>query len=535
MHRWMCRLANLALLCSLPAGAAAAGQPRPNILFIMVDEMRWDAMSCAGHPIVKTPNLDRLAREGTRFATAYTCSAVCSPSRYSFFTSRYAHVHGAMTNGVPTREPQLLLPTILKHYGYETAISGKLHFTPAQDDYDFDYFWSFNREGPGKLQRWPEYLSEKLGPKAALVVPGSRPYPNDPLGGDIAKLPYPKEDYQTFWITDRAIDFLHRRNPQKPFFLFVSYLDPHSPSHLPEPYWSMAAAMKVPAPKIPAEVKHQRAEALEKPGGARGSARHLVADEAMAQALTANYYATIRMVDDNIGRLLDQLERMGLAENTIIVFTADHGNMLGDRGRWFKGLAYEGSARIPLLIKAPAAGPLAASFNAGKVVPQIVENIDVMPTLLEMSSLALPEQGLQGRSLVRLVAGTDHAWKDCAFSELGYLMIRTPQYKLIKNGDKRMQAGGDTWELYDLLKDPREEHNLAADPAFAKVVEELSLRLDAWQKDVPPVPVIQGLKVPEHAASSSGEGASRPDRRAAKQRGARRRTDRAAGRRESSN
>lgn len=245
MRSWL-PFSVVALLTCSSAGTVAAvpvadAAARPNILFIMVDEMRWDAMGCAGHPLVQTPNLDRLARQGTRFATAYTCSAVCSPSRYSFFTSRYAHVHGAQQNGVRPRENPLLLPTILKHYGYETAISGKLHFTPARESYDFDYFWSFSGEGPGKQQRWPEYLAEKYSTKGRRIAPDIRPYPDDPLGGDIGRLPYPKEDYQTFWITDRAIDFLKARQKDKPFFLFVSYLDPHSPSHLPEPYWSMAA------------------------------------------------------------------------------------------------------------------------------------------------------------------------------------------------------------------------------------------------------------------------------------------------------
>ena len=391
-----------------------------------------------GHPIVKTPNLDRLAGEGTRFTTAYTCSAVCSPSRYSFFSGRYAHVHGALTNGVLPRENQLLLPTLLKHYGYETAISGKLHFTPARADFDFDHFWSFAGEGPGKLPRWPEYLTEKLGVRGARLAPGSQPYPDDPLGHDIARLAYPKEDYQTFWITDRAIDFLRMRQPEKPFFLFVSYLDPHSPSHLPEPYWSMAASLKVPAPKIPEEVKEERAEAVK--NDARGGGRHLIADEEMAQALTANYYATMSMVDDNVGRLLDQLKAMGLAEDTIVVFTADHGNMLGDHGRWFKGVAYEGSSRIPLLMKAAANIPAASVFNRGKVIDEIVENVDVMPTLCDMAGLELPKQGIQGKSMVGLVSGTDERWKNRAFEERGSMMVRTPQYKLIKNDSRSCGA-----------------------------------------------------------------------------------------------
>ena len=123
--------------------------------------------------------------------------------------------------------------------------------------------------------------------------------------------------------------------------------------------------------------------------------------------MTAAYYAKVTMVDDNVGRLLEQLRELGLADDTLIIFTADHGNMLGDLNRWFKGAMYEGSARIPLLIKAPPAGPFAASFNRGTVISNIVENIDVMPTLCEMAGVKLPAQGIQGRSMTKLVAGTE--------------------------------------------------------------------------------------------------------------------------------
>ena len=471
----------------LPAPAAtlhAADMPKPNILFIMVDEMRWDVMSCAGHSIVKTPNLDRLAREGTRFATACTVAPICTASRYSFFTGRYAHVHGAVDNSTPTREPQILLPAVLKHHGYQTAISGKLHFIPNNLDYSFDYFWSFAGEGPGKLPTWPQDIEKKHGRNAARRTE-IRPFPDDPLGGDLGKLTYPKEDSQTFWITDRAMDFLQLRDKGRPFFLFVSYLDPHSPSHLCEPYWGMFDAEKIP---LPATFKQDPSKST-----ATAANRHEVNDPQIVRAMTAAYYAKVKMVDDNIGRLLDQLQSAGLAENTLIVFTADHGNMLGDLNRWFKGVMYEGSTRIPLLMKAPAASPLAAHFNRGQVITNIVENIDVMPTLCEMAGVPLPSQGIQGRSMIALVAGKAGDWKDCAFAERNSSMIRTTQYKFIKNEQNRAQRGGGEPELYDLIKDPLETNNLAKDPAHAATVKDLSAQLEAWQKDLPPVPIIEGV------------------------------------------
>ena len=469
----------LVVLWIAAAGAPRAAEQRPNVLFIMVDEMKWNVMSCAGHDIARTPNLDRLAREGTRFSAAFTVAPICTPSRYSFFSSRYAHVHGATSNGMQPAEAQILLPDILRHAGYQTAISGKLHFNPVGPDYGFEFFWSFQGEGPHKLPTWPEFLAQKHG-IASTRRPENRPFPDDPLGADLGKLSYPKEDAQTFWITDRAIDFLRQRDPARPFFLFVSYLDPHSPSHLCEPYWSMFDPEKMPLPPT------FRADPAKSATSAAN--RHEVNDPKIVKAMTAAYYAKVTMVDDNVGRLLGQLKALGLDDRTMVVFTADHGNMLGDLNRWFKGAMYEGSTRIPLLMKAPAAGAYAAHFNRGAVVSNLVESIDVMPTLCEIAGMPLPAAGIQGRSLTKLVAGGDAGWKDCAYAERNSMMVRTPRYKLIVD-----PRGRGTRELYDLTTDPGETRDLAGDAAHADVLRDLSARLEAWQKDRPPIPVIEGV------------------------------------------
>ena len=499
----MKRIYTLAALSACFGGfAIAAEKTQPNILFIMVDEMKWNAMSCAGNPIVQTPHLDQLAKEGTRFTTAYTVAPICTPSRYSFFTSRYAHVHGATDNGTPPREPQLLLPSILKHSGYQTAISGKLHFIgPSNIDYGFDYFWSFTSEGPGKLQSWPQYMEGKYG-KGATKRLEIQPFPDDRLGHDLGKLKYPSEDSQTSWITARAIDFLNLRNQDQPFFLFVSYLDPHSPSHLCEPYWNMYNKDYNPE-KIPLPPTFKQDPT--KPSASAAN-RHAVNDPEIVKNMTAAYYAKVTMVDDNVGRLLEELRKHGLADDTLIIFTADHGNMLGDLNRWFKGVMYEGSSRIPLLMKAPLSSPFAATFNRGGVVSNIVENIDVMPTLCEMVGVPLPMKGIQGRSMTALVAGKDADWKNVAFAERSSSMIRTPEYKLIKNAAKDIRRdGGSEYELYDMVNDPLETNTLAADPAHAVILKDLIARYDAWQNDMPPVPVIDGV-VPEPKPGTPGAG-----------------------------
>lgn len=488
----------LLTLAALPTAGRAAEPPRPNILLICTDEMRWDVMGCAGHPMVKTPNLDKLAAGATRYAVAYTPGPICMPSRRSLFTGRYPHVHGVTNNGRQclANDGEVDLPTLLKHYGYTTGLAGKLHFAPPENDWSFDSFWSFGNEGPHKLRTYPQYVNEKYGGQALRPVPGSQPYPNDPLGRDLGRVKIAKEDYQTYWITDRSIDFLHEQKATgKPFFFFTSYKEPHSPYCECEPYASMYDPAKINPPPIPGWVTRARKDAIA--NNEAGPSRHLIDDPAMEKALTAAYYGHMTNVDDNVGRLLAEVERLGLTDNTIVAFTSDHGNMLGDLGRWFKGVMYEGSSRIPLMVRAPARSPHAAAFNRGKVVNEIVENIDVLPTLFEMIGLPIPA-GVQGRSLIALTSGKAEGWKNRAFAERTTMMVRDGRYKLIRNRHPDAASGSGAYELYDLETDPKEEHDLAAAPEQRDRVKRLAALLDAWQKDRPPPIRVEGLTPPKH-------------------------------------
>jgi arylsulfatase A-like enzyme len=301
----------------LAAAAAKAAMPaamtRPNILFVMVDEMRWDVMGSEGHPVVATPNLDRLAREGVRFNHSYTVSPVCSPARVSAFTGRYAHVHGVENNGIPAHQGEIFLPSILKHYGYDTAIAGKLHYTPARFSYGFDQFWSFSAEGPTPELGYNAYLRKKHGSPAKFPrVEGTCPWPDDALGGDVGLFKYPIEDFETEWITARSLDFLRaRKNANRPWFLFSSYLKPHSPSVEPEPYFSKYDKANIPMPKLPANAKELRAQQTGQ------SRRHYVDDERMVRVMRSKYYGAVNHIDDQVGRLLSELETLGMAGNTV--------------------------------------------------------------------------------------------------------------------------------------------------------------------------------------------------------------------------
>ncbi len=473
------------LLLGAGAGLAARGAAprRPNVLFIMVDEMRWDAMSAAGHPVVETPNLDRLARGGVRFANAYTVAPVCSPARATAFTGRYADVHGVTSNQVEANKGEIYLPSILKHYGYHTAISGKLHFAPRQYDFGFDQFWSFSSEGPTPELGYQEYLKRKHGSPAKFpIVPGTCPWPDDELGRDVGVFKYPEEDYEANWITDRSIDYLRSRAASaQPWFLFTSYLDPHSPSVEPRRWFSKYNPKTIPVPKLPDNVKAMRA-------AVRGrQKRHIIDDEEMLRVMSAIYYGSIAHVDDQIGRLLGELDKLGLADNTLVLFTADHGNMLGDRGRFFKGVMYEGSSHVPLLWR----GPKGAPENRGRVETKIVENTDLMPSIMETLGLAVPE-GVQGRSFLKLARGGDQAWKDRAFAQLATAMVRTPEWKFIDNS-RDLRAD---FELYDMRNDPTEQRSVVSDARHKDLVESFKRQLTAWRADKPAPVKIPGMPPP---------------------------------------
>ncbi len=289
--------------------AAAPGPKRPNILFIMVDEMRWDAMSCAHHPVVGTPNLDRLASEGTRFANAYTVGPVCCPSRASVFSGRYVHVHGVTQNEMPAHDGEIFLPSILRYYGYHTAISGKLHYRPERFSYGFDQFWTFTREGPTPELGYMAFLQKKYGSPAKWpIVPGTCPWPDDVLGRDVGLFRYPEADYETDWIAAHALDYLRSRkdNPQ-PWFLFTSFLKPHSPSVEPKPYFDKYDPQTIPVPKLPPNMKEIRAPL-------RGQARrHFIDDEQMLRRISGIYYGAINHVDRHVGQILSELDRLGMA------------------------------------------------------------------------------------------------------------------------------------------------------------------------------------------------------------------------------
>jgi arylsulfatase A-like enzyme len=398
-----------------------------------------------------------------------------------------------MNNNHSAVKGEFYLPSILQHYGYRTCISGKLHFKPAGSAYGFDEFYSYRTEGPDSLNWYPTYLQQNVGSRGIYPsVEGSKPYPDDPLGGDLGKYLHDPEHYETNWITRNALDFLGRQDADKPWFLFVSYNRPHSPSVLPEPHYSMYDDADLDIPELPGPYTR------EEWAGAGARERHVVVEPEMASKLIRSYLASISLVDDNIGKLLDLLTEKGMDENTIVVFTADHGNLLGDKGLWFKSPMWDGSSRIPMIMKVPET--VLEGVKPGRKVVEIVELTDIMPTLLELIKVQDNVQGMQGKSMVPLLEGNAESWRNYSFSMLTHpylgdqLMIVEGKYKFIhydKDGQTR-------WEVFDMEEDPDEALNLAEMTEIQEMLPAIKSRMEDIVSDRPRPLTVDGMDIPAY-------------------------------------
>ena len=481
--------ARWAAFCVAPLAFAAAPARPPNILFLVADEYRHDCLGVAGHPIVKTPNFDRLAREGVRFTQAYAASPVCSPSRGTMFTGRYPQVHGVTTNGMPFAEGEVVLPRLLRTRGYTTGMVGKLHLQLAPDWFDFA---EVTAGGDGSAyQAFLRASGQMLkGNANTAAVPGTLVSPEKtPLRIGTSVLP--EDRFPEAWEATRAIDFMRaQQGKDKPWFLFVSMLKPHSEFVIPQPYDKLYAAKAMPLPKtfrpgiaMPDGFAAGESEAdgprtkkkRERPDGPGSPARLFINDAAILREVTAHYYGAVTLVDKQMGRVLAALDEFGLRDNTIVVFTADHGNMLGERNRMFKGVMYESSARVPLLWRAPG------RIKAGAISAVPVDNATIMPTLLDLAGLGIPA-GVQGRSLAPMLSGSGAA-PDAAYSYLADKMVRQGDWKLIVPlaRSRRGQA-----ELYNVARDPDEQANLYGKPEAAAMQAKLTALMEAWAKQSPP-------------------------------------------------
>jgi len=461
-----------------------------NILFFMTDQFLWNALGYAGHPILRTPNLDRLAAKSVNFPNTFCVSPICVPARISLFSGQYPHKHG-QTNNLPVREGTKMFIETLNENGYHTAAMGKLHLMPHKETERFKTLKlhdGYSRKGTSAYVRFlekerPEYAPSSMHgyPKEGMegVIFGKNVLnkkKSESIMYGTSKVP--SEFFYTQWLSDESIRFLDAYDDTAPFFLFVSFLGPHSPFFVPEPYDKMYDPQDVILPKTVEEDLASKPKSQQFHRNMWGMG---VVSEQQLRKITALYYAHISLIDEHIGRVLHKLDERGFSDNTIIVFTTDHGELLGSHGLFYKGLMYEEAMRIPLLIHD-------ANNSSGKVTDGLVSQIDIMPTVMDLAGVPVPEWS-QGKSMKGLMSGDMSYGRREVFAEISQLQKygNSPGYKVGCRDENflfayEMNTHYDIFEgeLYDLRNDPEQRNNLYHQPEHAGMVVEFKERLLNW-------------------------------------------------------
>jgi arylsulfatase A-like enzyme len=485
-----CTLAAVLLLGMLGLRSAnAEDAQRPNVLFMISDDLN-NLLGCYGDPLAKTPNLDKLAARGVLFDRAYCAFPLCGPSRNSLLTGLYPNSTGILANQQIFRQTipaHVSLPQAFRNSGYFAGRIGKLYHynVPSSigtNGHDDPGSWELelNPAGVDRLEEEPHIFS---------LLPGN-------FGGTLSWYPSPKSDAfhtdglmaeDTAWVLERCA-----KRKDRPFFLAVGFFRPHTPYVSPEKYFDLYPEKEMPV--VPG-VQEDQADIPEAALASYKKEQDKLTDDLRRQCRQA-YYASISFMDTQVGKVIDSLDSLGLAENTIIVFTSDHGYHMGEHGLWQKQSLFEESARVPLLIVAPGVG------KPGVVAKSPVSHVDLYPTLAELCGVKTPEN-LQGQSLVPLLkdpAEVGRGWaitqvvRGGGFRRLGAspavgdngkrffgFSLRTPRWRYTEWGEGEYGR-----ELYDHDADPHELTNLAEDEAQAKTVAELSEQLRAAAKGTYP-------------------------------------------------
>jgi arylsulfatase A-like enzyme len=494
----------LAALCVAGArlSAAAAPDPRPNILFIFSDDHAAHAMSCYGSRINKTPNLDRIAAGGMLFRNCFCTNSICGPSRAVVITGKHSHKNGFLRNGDRFDGSQPTFPKMLQKAGYQTALIGKWHLV----------------SDPAGFDLWKILIGLGTYYNPVLIENGKH---------------VRHTGYATDLLTDLALDFLKQgRDPQKPFLLMYHHKAPHrewepnlthltlyddvsipEPDNLFDDYRGRGTAarvqqmevvrdlnprdLKLVPPKDLTPEQLRKWNAAYEPKNRAFRAAHLSgADLAhwKYQRYIKDYLRCVASVDENVGRVLDYLDQSGLAKNTVVVYSSDQGFFLGDHGWFDKRFMYEESLRMPLLVRWPGV------ISPGSTCDALVSNLDFAETFLQMAGLPAPDD-MQGQSLVPLLEGhTPAGWRTSVYYHYyeypavhmvnKHDGVRTADYKLIHF----FELG--EWELYDLRKDPHEMHSVFAEPAYAPLARDLQKELARLREvyQVPPDPPSKPLR-----------------------------------------
>ncbi len=456
---------------------------KPNVLLIVADQFRGDSLGCDGNAEIMTPHYDALASRGVRFSNAFTPCPICVPARATMITGRYPHNCTGTKNNCGKIPPEIpKLPELLAQNGYRTYASGKLHYLPYK--------------GPGEERTLHGFQEAKLAESGRIIsqhdksgkTPGLEDYFDylDTVGwggytrahgignNDIhpAASPLPGEHTVDGWVATEAINFLDQHqetSPDQPFFLKASFPKPHAPFDPPRPYDSMYSPRDLKEP-------HKSLDDLPRtPGKQIEQQKHgwdYLSPQAQ-QVIKSHYYGLISFQDQQVGRLIEHLEKIGALDNTYIIFVGDHGEQLGDFGYYFKSCMYEGSIRVPFLVSGPGINP--------NVSDELVGLEDLTPTIADLLSIPLPAP-VDGMALTQVLHGAQENIRDayhayCLESPQQTFMVRTKTHKYIYN-----ELGG-TEELYELETDPGELSNRIHDPALGSIYQQLRSAFIKWARE----------------------------------------------------
>ena len=433
----------------------------PNILFIMADQLAASALAAYGNKLVKTPNLNRLAAQGVVFENAYCPNPICASSRFAMMSGQYSSRIGAFDNA---SEFPAAVPTFahyLRSLGYATCLSGKMHFVgPDQlhgfeervttDIYPSDFGWT--ADWVKQVEPYaPSQMSMRGVVESGLCVRSLQMDYDDDVANQSVQ-----------WLFDQA-----RRPDDKPFLLVSSFTHPHNPFTISQQYWDLYDDDGIDMPAVPFIPYDKRDPWSQRYYKLIRQDEHIVTDAHIRSARHA-YYGMVSFVDSKVGTLLDTLEKIGVLDNTVVVFTADHGDMLGERGMWYKFNPYEQSIKVPLFISAPGA-------KAGHRVGANCGLVDLLPTLLDLATGGKPPELVDrcdGHSLTGWLRGTDASWHDEALIEFTSEGVYAPAFILRKGKYKYVYCEGDPGMLFDMQDDPKELRNLCADSAFADLARQ---------------------------------------------------------------
>ncbi|HLZ77413.1 sulfatase [Phenylobacterium sp.] len=448
------------------ATAARAATPparRPNIVFFMGEGLRSDEFGFAGNRILKTPNMDRLAREGTVFQNAFVTNALCLPSRASFLTGAYSHTTGATTNEeatVPISFPMVC--DLLKAGGYETAFVGKSHVSGALLDHPWDYYFGFR----GQADYLDPTVTERTGTGEAVTKVYRNTYVDDLL-------------------TDRAVAWLATRTGDKPICLFLWFYAPHAPFLRPRRMVDRFNGVKIP---VPQDFDEDLTDYAGKPRAVAQADNKVATSRVFSdmprslEELVKDHYAGVESNDEDVGKVLAALSAKKMLDDTAVLLSSDHGFFLGEHTFYDKRLMYEPSIRVPMILRYPR------RVRAGQTRKEMVLNVDAAPTLLELAGLPVPAI-MQGRSFAALAEGRPAPdWrKDWLYEYYEYpgyenvrpnRGVRTERYKFIHYFTEPQE-----YELYDLQADPHEDHNLYGRPEVAELTARLKARLEELRRE----------------------------------------------------